>query len=122
MQSHAEVRFRAGPRLIRELGDEEPEGNDGHDPGQDHGDPLARLDTGLEGAKNKLEEEEGDERRRRLVDLERLDPEAADEAREVEVAYRVAPGVLARVAAWKSTGPRRWRGAGAVDLHDPPEV
>ena len=51
-----------------------------------------------------------------LVNLQRLDPEAADEAREVEVAYRVAPGVLARVAAWESTGgPRRWRGAGAVD-------
>ena len=32
-----------------------------------------------------------------LVDLQRLDPEAADEAREVEVADRVAPGVLARV-------------------------
>ena len=58
-----------------------------------------------------------------LVDLERLDPEAADEAREVEVADRVAPRVFARVAAWESTGvPRRWRGAGAVDLHDPPEV
>ena len=63
---HAEVRCRAGRRLVRELGDEEPEGDDRHDPRQDHGDPLARLDTGLEGAKNKLEEEEGDERRRRL--------------------------------------------------------
>ena len=63
---HAEVRCRAGRRLVRELGDEEPEGDDRHDPRQDHGDPLARLDTGLEGAKNKLEEEERDERRRRL--------------------------------------------------------
>ena len=44
--------------------------DDRHDPRQNHGDPLARLDTGLEGAKNKLEEEERDERRRRLVDLQ----------------------------------------------------
>ena len=96
--------------FVGKLADEEPEGDDRHDPGQDHGDPLARLHGRLEGAKNKLEEEERDERRRRLVDLERLDPEAADEAREVEVADRVAPGVLARVAAWESTGgPRRWR-------------
>ena len=77
---------------------------DGHDPGQDHGDPLARLHGRLEGAEDELEEEERDERRRRLVDLQRLDPEAADEAREVEVADRVAPGVLARVTAWESTG------------------
>ena len=67
---HAEVRCRAGRRLVRELADEQHEGDDRHDPGQDHGDPLARLDTGLEGAKNKLEEEEGDERRRRLVDFQ----------------------------------------------------
>ena len=32
-----------------------------------------------------------------LVDLERLNPEAAHEAREVELADRVAPRVLARV-------------------------
>ena len=67
---HAEVRCRAGRRLVRELGDEEPEGDDRHDPRQDHSNPLARLDARLEGAKNKLEEEERDERRRRLVDLQ----------------------------------------------------
>ena len=63
---HAEVRCRAGRRLVRELADEQHKRDDRHDPRQDHGDPLARLDGRLEGAKNKLEEEERDERRRRL--------------------------------------------------------
>ena len=67
---HAEVRCRAGRRLVRELADEQHEGDDRHDPGQDHGDPLARLHGRLEGAEDELEEEERDERRRRLVDFQ----------------------------------------------------
>ena len=83
--------------LVRELADEEHEGDDGHDPGQDHGDPLGRLGPDLEGREEELAEEERDERRRRLIDLERLNPEPPYEAREVELADRVAPRVLARV-------------------------